>query len=111
MRPWTVKTLASLSVAALLSLPLALSQQAESQRKVISKVMPNYPELARRMHLEGTVKLMVTVAPNGTVKSTEAVGGSPVLVRAAEDTVYKWRWAPAPQDSRELVELQFRRNN
>ena len=111
MRPWTVKTLAALSVAALLSLPLAVSQQAESQRKVISKVVPNYPELARRMHLEDTVKLMVTVAPNGTVKSTEAVGGSPVLVRAAEDTVYKWRWASAPQESRELVELQFRRNN
>jgi TonB family protein len=69
--------------------------------------MPVYPELARKMALEGTVKLQVTVAPNGTVKSVQAVGGSPVLVKAAEDSVYKFRWIPAKQESKELIEMRF----
>ena len=37
-----------------------------------TKVSPVYPEVARRMNITGTVKLAVVVAPNGTVKSTEA---------------------------------------
>ena len=59
------------------------------------------------MNLEGSVKIRVTVAPNGTVKSAETVGGSPLLVKAAENAIYKWRWAPAKLESKELVEMRF----
>jgi TonB family protein len=86
---------------------LAQEQQSESQRKVVKREIPTYPELARQANLEGSVKLLVTVAPNGTAKSAEAVGGSPVLVRAAQDAIYKWKWAPAPQQSKEIVEFRF----
>jgi TonB family protein len=85
----------------------ALAQQPMGQRKVLSKAMPEYPEFARRMNLAGTVKLAVTVAPNGSVKSVQTVGGNPVLLRAAEGAIYKWKWAPAAQDSKELVELSI----
>ena len=79
----------------------------DSTRKIVSRVVPVYPELARKMGLEGVVKLQVTVASNGTVKSVQALGGSPVLVKAAEDSVYKFRWIPAKQESKELVEMRF----
>ena len=79
----------------------------ENSRKIVSGIVPSYPELARKMKLEGTVKLQVTVAPNGTVKFVQAVGGSPVLMKAAEDSVYKFRWIPAKQESKELVEMRF----
>ena len=36
-------------------------------RKPKSKVAPVYPDVARRMNIEGTVKLAVVVSPNGTV--------------------------------------------
>jgi TonB family protein len=83
------------------------AQQPENERKVTSRVVPTYPELAKAMHLEGKVKLQVTVAPNGNPKFVEAVGGSPLLVKAAQETVYKWRWAPSPHESKELVEVRF----
>jgi len=35
------------------------------------------------------------------------VGGSPILLKAAQDAVEKWRWAPAPHESTEQVELHF----
>ena len=81
---------------------------AQAGRTLVSKVMPQYPELARPLRLEGTVKITVQVAPNGTVKSMKAIGGSPLLLRAAQDAVEKWKWAPTSQESSELVELHFK---
>jgi TonB family protein len=86
---------------------LGQEREADSTRKIVNRATPVYPELARKMHMEGTVKLQVTVLPNGTVKFVQAVGGSPVLVKAAEDSVYKFRWVPAKQESKELVEMRF----
>lgn len=90
--------------------PALLAQETEtSSRKIVSKVIPVYPELARKMNMEGVVKLQVTVAPNGSAKSIEVVGGNPVLVKAAEDAAYKFRWSPGTQESKELVEIRFHR--
>lgn len=88
---------------------LAQEVQGESTRKIVSRAIPAYPELARTMNLEGNVKLLVTVSPSGTVKSVHTIGGNPVLVKAAEDSVYKYRWIPASQESNELVEMKFQR--
>lgn len=88
---------------------LAQETQTDTTRKVVNKAVPVYPELARRMNLEGAVKLRVTVAPNGTVKFVETLGGSPLLVSAAENAIYKWRWIPAKEESKELVEMRFHR--
>jgi len=76
-------------------------------RKIVSRVVPDYPELARKMQITGTVRVEVTVGPNGKVKFTQVVGGSPVLAKAAVDAIEKWRWATAPQESKELIELNF----
>jgi TonB family protein len=85
----------------------ALAERPEGQRKILNKAIPHYPELARQMNLAGTVKLAVTVAPNGSVKSVQTVGGNPVLLKAAQGAIYKWKWAPAAQESKELVELRI----
>jgi TonB family protein len=76
-------------------------------RKVVLRVNPSYPDLAKRMHITGIVKLRATIAPNGSVKSIEPVGGNPVLVKAAQDAVTHWKFAPAPDETRELLELRF----
>jgi len=59
------------------------------------------------MNLKGSVKAEALVAPNGTVKVVEIRGGHPVLVRAAQDAIYKWKWAPASHESREPIEVRF----
>ncbi len=94
--------------------PLALAQdssaqeQSENKRKVVNKVVPVYPELARKMQISGTVRVEAVVSPNGKLKSTTVLGGSPVLAMAAVDAIEKWKWAPAPQESKEIIELNFR---
>jgi len=96
---------------ALLTLFVAASAQdlevPEHGRKVTQRVMPSYPELAKQMRITGTVRLVAVVAPNGTVKMTQPVGGSPVLLKAAEDAVIKWKYAPSAEESKELIELHF----
>lgn len=79
----------------------------DTSRVILNKVIPSYPEVARRMNLQGNVRLQVTVAPNGSVKLIQTIGGHPGLAKAAEDAVYKFKWSPAKQESKEVIELHF----
>lgn len=78
-----------------------------NERKVTSRIAPVYPELAKRMHLQGIVKIEAIVRPNGTVKSTRVLGGNPVLVDSAQEAISKWKFEPGPNESTEVVQLTF----
>ena len=81
--------------------------QIELTRKVKTRVAPTYPELARRMNLRGSVKIMVTVLPNGELKDTKVMGGNPILVNAAMEALKKWRFEPGQEESSGTVEFKF----
>ena len=86
------------------------AQQAQSEeivRRAKNKVQPQYPELARKMNLAGTVKIQVVVAPNGTVKDARVMGGHPVLANAALDAARKWRFEPAAVESSGVIDFKF----
>jgi TonB family protein len=83
----------------------------EGKRKVKSKVVPAYPELAKRMSVAGKVKIEVVITPEGRVKSTRVIGGHPLLVQACQDAVKEWRFAPAPQETTQIVEFDFSGTN
>ena len=110
-----LKPLVATSTGALLCVALiapiagAQEKQSDSTRKIVARTSPVCPELARRMNLEGTVKLLVIVARDGSVKSAEVRGGHPLLVKAAESAIHSWKWAPAEAESQELVEMTFQR--
>ncbi len=95
-----------LSGWAALSAPVATGQE-DVARKVKSKVTPGYPDLARRMNISGVVRIQITVAPNGTIKSTKLIGGHPLLANAAMDALKKWRYEPAPQETIGVIEFRF----
>ncbi len=87
----------------------AQSNNAEeaSKRQVKSRTDPAYPPLAREMHVNGKVKIEVTVAPDGAIRNTKVLGGSPLLVRAAVDAVKNWKYDPARRETTETVEFVF----
>lgn len=78
-----------------------------SERKVASRAAPAYPELAKKMHIHGVVKIEAMVRPNGTVKSTRVLGGNPVLVEAAQEAVNRWKFEPAQNETTEVVQVAF----
>lgn len=108
------RSLGAAILACALFSPLCPGQQKPSSdltRRVKSQVQPTYPELARRINVKGTVKLMVTVGANGLVKSTKVVGGHPLLVGASEDAVRRWKFEPATEESTGVIEFTFQAND
>jgi TonB family protein len=93
----------------LLSLPLAAqsSEQDSSDRKVITRVEPEYPDALKRLYIGGVVRVEVLVAPNGVVKSTRLLGGSPILGQSTMKAVKQWRYAPASSEETLTVKLEF----
>ena len=92
----------TVAAMAMLLSPFVLGQQDSKtvvERKVVSKVAPAYPELARKMNIRGTVKVGIVIAPNGNVKTTSVVGGNPLLVEAAVHAIRQWKYAPEAGES------------
>jgi TonB family protein len=87
------------------------SDKEQLTRKVKNRVSPVYPDIARRMNITGTVKVMVVVAPNGSLKSSKPVGGHPLLVNAAMDAIKKWKFESAAEESSGVVEFKFQPQN
>ena len=76
-------------------------------RKVKASVKPVYPDVARQMHITGTVRLEATVAPDGHVRDTRVIGGSPMLAQEATNAVKKWKYEEAPKETIETVEVSY----
>jgi TonB family protein len=102
-------SLAGLLLAVVFALSLATSAQepSEGSRKVLVQTPAVYPTLARSMNIHGTVKLQAQVAPNGTVKKIDIVGGHPLLTQSAVTAVGHWKFEPAPHETKEAVEIKF----
>ena len=98
-------------LAALGRVAYAQAMSEEGKRKVKTRVTPVYPELAKRMNVAGKVKIEVIITPDGKVKSTRALGGHPLLVQACLDAVKEWKFAPAPEETTQVVEFEFSPNS
>jgi TonB family protein len=88
----------------------AQAQQEEmgSKRKVKSRVVPSYPDLAHHMNVSGKVRIEVVIKADGRVKSTHVLGGHPLLAQSATDALKEWRFEPAPSDTTEIIEFVFK---
>lgn len=64
------------------------------QGKAIERVVPVYPELPKRIRLQGEVSLEVIISPEGRVESVRVVSGHPMLVNSAREAARGWRFQP-----------------
>jgi|SRR5579864_191251 len=79
----------------------------ESERKLITRVEPEYPDALKKLYIGGVVRVEVQVNPSGTVKSTKLLGGSPILGQSTMKAVMQWRYVPAPADQTLVVKIDF----
>jgi TonB family protein len=63
--------------------------------KLIGRVRPDYPKIARQMGIEGEVQMMIMVGTDGKVRSVHVERGAPQLMQAAVDAVSQWVYQPA----------------
>ena len=64
------------------------------QGKAIERRTPNYPPLARQIHLSGSVSVEVMLTLDGRVETARAISGHPLLVTAAVEAARGWRFEP-----------------
>ncbi len=90
-------------------LPAVSAQDVSTvtKRKIKTKIVPEYPEIARQLHLQGKVKIQVIISADGRVTDTKVIGGHPVLAQAAVEALKRWRFEPAPKESTEIIEMNF----
>jgi periplasmic protein TonB len=62
--------------------------------KLIVRVDPLYPEIARRTRTTGTVELDAVIDEEGNVSALRLVSGHPFLADAAMKAVARWKYSP-----------------
>lgn len=79
---------------------------------LVHKVIPEYPPIARTIHLSGTVVLQATISKSGTIENLRVVSGPQMLQTAALNAVKEWRYRPyllngEPVEVETTVNVQF----
>jgi periplasmic protein TonB len=96
-------TLSGLIAVAPPSIPLTVSRPPDKPRpiggdvqaaKLLKRVVPVYPALAKQALVSGTVHLVGIIAKDGTIQRLELVSGHPLLTKAALDAVRQWVYRP-----------------
>lgn len=76
-------------------------------RKLITRVEPEYPAMLRQRGIGGTVRMAVVIAPSGSVKEVQLRGGDAALGEAAIAAVRRWKYAPASSETETEVSISF----
>jgi TonB family protein len=91
-----------------LAAPAANAQSSQaSTRKLKLSVPPEYPELARKMNIQGVARVLLSVTTDGRVVGVKELGGNPVLVAALAQAVKKWKYEAADHESEIEVRFEF----
>jgi len=77
------------------------------ERKIVTRVEAEYPETLKRLYIGGVVRVEVVVGPNGTVQTTELLGGNPILGQSAMKAIKQWKYASAAAKEKLVVQLEF----
>jgi hypothetical protein len=76
----------------------------------ISEALPGYPPLARIAGVSGVVSFTLDIAPDGKVNSFQVIDGHPLLRKAVEAEVTKWKF-PSEASGRSIEgSVQFSNN-
>ena len=68
--------------------------QGVTEGRLIRKVEPTYPTLARSARVQGEVVLTAIISKTGEIQNLALVSGHPLLVPAAIEAVREWRYRP-----------------
>lgn len=73
---------------------LPIQSQGVVTGKLIKKVLPQYPDMARRAGVSGDVVMSGIIGTDGALHNLKVVSGSPLLRDAAMTAATQWRYSP-----------------
>ena len=72
--------------------------QGEALAQAVTKIQPEFPEMAKQLKLSGAVDIEIVIGETGSVESAKPVSGNPVLTRSAVDALKRWKFKPFQHD-------------
>lgn len=72
----------------------------ENKPEVVKQVPPQYPEVARRAGIQGSVILKVLIGTQGQVEQATVLRGKEILQKAALEAIYQYQFKPARQNDK-----------
>jgi periplasmic protein TonB len=73
--------------------PVLVSSDLQAAR-LIRRVEPVYPALARQARVSGVVRLEAIIGEDGAIRQLRVLSGHPLLIPSARDAVKQWRYRP-----------------
>ncbi len=70
--------------------------------KLVNRVQPVYPDLARQTRIQGVVRLHAIIGKDGSIAQLEVISGHPLLQQAALDAVKQWVYQPTLLEGRSV---------
>lgn len=93
---------------ALVSVPMkSQTYEQVSERRVLTRVEPDYPETLKRLYIGGVVRVEAVISPSGAVESTQLIGGNPILGQSAMKAIKQWKYVQANTKEKLLVRMEF----
>jgi TonB family protein len=89
---------------AALALPLFAQNE---ELKLIRRVEPEYPRIAKQTGAKGIVELAIAVGTDGHVSAVKVLRGHPMLQAAAKDAVKQWVYEPPAAETILQVTVTF----
>jgi TonB family protein len=74
--------------------PCGPNDGTQPNGRLIHRVEPEYPDEAKQKHVKGFVKMILTVAEDGSVRDVKIVEGNRLLIDAAKQAAMQWRYTP-----------------
>lgn len=68
--------------------------ESEARKALVARTDPEYPAMARQMHLAGRVIVDIYIDEDGKVEDVKPVNGNALLSSAAVNAVKKWKFSP-----------------
>jgi len=87
--------------------PSRAQEESKTDRKLITRVEPDYPPVLRMRQIGGTVRLQIEITASGNVANPKVLGGNPILAESAVAAVKKWKYAAAETATTITVSLEF----
>jgi protein TonB len=74
--------------------------QADAMKAAKEKIEPQYPAMAKQLHLEGAVQLEAHIGEDGGVDDVKPLTGNAILMNAAVAAIRKWKFTPFTSDGK-----------
>jgi TonB family protein len=88
-----------------------IPEGSRSSRALLTRIEPEYPLILRGAGIGGTVRMEITVSPQGKVETVTVLGGNPILGESAMKAVRLWIYAASRSRTTLQISLSFNAAN